>query len=172
LPAFDEAVSREAAAALHHHIRRTPDMQTELVVDERGRTSLARVRSHHYDRYTVEEFADGTLVLTPAITISPLELAALRDPAVMAAAAAAKTGGRSALRRRPAPGNQEDLRFRLSASPARTAAPLPVLWFGGRAPRAPAELSAVRVNLPRPEPGRLPVVMGFSGQGRKSVGAR
>lgn len=85
-------------------------MNGELVVDERGRTSLARVRSHNYDRYTVEEFPDGTLVLTPAITISPLELAALRDPAVMAAVAEAKTGDRSALRRRSAPGDQEDLR--------------------------------------------------------------
>lgn len=84
-------------------------MQGELVVDERGRTSLARVRSHHYDRYTVEEFADGTLVLTPAITISPLELAALRDPAVMAAVREAKTGDRSALRRRPIPDSEEDL---------------------------------------------------------------
>jgi hypothetical protein len=27
----------------------------EVVVDERGRTSLARVRSHHYNRYLVEE---------------------------------------------------------------------------------------------------------------------
>jgi hypothetical protein len=82
-------------------------MPGELVVDERGRTSLARVRSHSYDRYTVEEFSDGTLVLTPAITISPVELAALRDPVVMAAVAEAKTGDRSALRRRPAPRNQE-----------------------------------------------------------------
>lgn len=84
-------------------------MQGELVVDERGRTSLARVRSHHYERYTVEEFPDGTLVLTPAITISPLELAALRDTAVMAAVTEAKTGDRSTLRRRPAPGTEEDL---------------------------------------------------------------
>jgi hypothetical protein len=75
-------------------------MHGELAVDERGRTSLARVRTHNYDRYTVEEFPDGTLVLTPAITISPLELAALRDPAVMAAAAEAKAGDRSALRQR------------------------------------------------------------------------
>jgi hypothetical protein len=84
-------------------------MHGELIVDERGRTSLARVRSHHYDRYTVEEFPDGTLVLTPAVTISALELAALRDPAVMAAVAEAKTGDRAALRRRPAPGSREGL---------------------------------------------------------------
>jgi hypothetical protein len=84
-------------------------MHGELVVDERGRTSLARVRSHDYDRYIVEEFPDGTLVLTPAVTISALELAALRDPAVMAAVTKAKTGDRSTLRRRPAPGSREEL---------------------------------------------------------------
>jgi hypothetical protein len=84
-------------------------MHGELVVDERGRTSLARVRSHSYDRYTVEELPDGTLILTPAITIGPVELAALRDPAVMAAVAEAKTGDRSALRRRPAPASREGL---------------------------------------------------------------
>jgi len=76
----------------------------ELVVDERGRTSLARVRSHDYDRYTVEEFPDGTLVLTPAVTISVVELAALREPAVRAAIFEAKTGDRKTLRRRPRPG--------------------------------------------------------------------
>jgi hypothetical protein len=96
-------------------------MHGELVVDERGRTSLARVRSHHHDRYTVEEFPDGTLVLTPAITISPLELAALRDTAVMAAVAEAKAGNRSALRRRPAPGTQEDLRSLQPAQARRSA---------------------------------------------------
>lgn len=96
-------------------------MHGELVVDERGRTSLARVRSHHHDRYTVEEFPDGTLVLTPAITVSPLELAALRNPVVMAAAAEAKTGDRSALRRRPAPNTQEDLRSPQSAQARRSA---------------------------------------------------
>jgi hypothetical protein len=37
------------------------------------------------------------------------ELAALRDPAVMAAAAEAKTGDRSALRRRPAPGHESEV---------------------------------------------------------------
>jgi len=72
-------------------------------VDERGRTSLARVRSHDYDRYTVEELEDGTLILTPAVTISAVELAALRNPKVMAAVAAAKSGDRSGIRRRPVP---------------------------------------------------------------------
>jgi hypothetical protein len=82
-------------------------MRSELVVDERGRTSLARVRNHAYDRYIVEEFPDGTLVLTPAITLSAVELAALRDPAIRAAVAEAKSGDRSKLRRRPAPKSRE-----------------------------------------------------------------
>jgi hypothetical protein len=82
-------------------------MSGELVVDERGRTSLAKVRSHDYDRYIVEEFPDGTLVLTPAVTISAVELAALRDPAVREAVAEAKTGDRSRLRRRPQPESRE-----------------------------------------------------------------
>ncbi len=72
----------------------------EVIVDERGRTSLARVRSHDYDRYTAEEFPDGTLLLTPVVTISAWELAALRDPKVMAAVAAYKAGDRSELRPR------------------------------------------------------------------------
>lgn len=79
-------------------------MRGELVVDERGRTSLARVRSHAYDRYIVEEFDDGTLVLTPAVTISAVELVALGDPAVREAVAEARTGDRSALRHRPKDG--------------------------------------------------------------------
>ena len=83
-------------------------MSAELIVDERGRTSLARVRSHAHDRYIVEEFPDGTLVLTPAVTISAVELAALRDPAVRAAVTEAKSGDRTKLRRRPAPGSRED----------------------------------------------------------------
>lgn len=72
----------------------------EITVDERGRTSLARVRTHDYDRYTAEEFPDGTLVLTPAVTISAVELAALRDRKVRSAVAAAKAGDRGTLRKR------------------------------------------------------------------------
>lgn len=72
----------------------------EVDVDERGRTSLARVRSHTYDRYIVEELPDGTLILTPAVTISAVELAALRNPDVQAAIAAAKTAHPSEFRPR------------------------------------------------------------------------
>jgi hypothetical protein len=79
-------------------------VQKEITVDERGRTSLARVRSRTYDRYTVKELDDGTLILTP---ISSVEAAVLSDPAVMAAIEAAKTGDKSALRHRPDPFEEE-----------------------------------------------------------------
>lgn len=78
----------------------------ELDVDSRGRTSLAKVRSRPYDRYLVQELDDGTLILTPAVTVSTVELAALSDPAVMASTAAVKAGDRSGLRQRPVPGSQ------------------------------------------------------------------
>lgn len=72
----------------------------EVVVDERGRTSLARIRTHSYDRYFAEELPDGTIVLTPAVTISALELAALRDAKVRDAVDTARSGDRSKLRQR------------------------------------------------------------------------
>lgn len=72
----------------------------EIQLDERGRTSLARVRSHAFERYTVEEYPDGTLVLTPAVTISALELAALRDDTVRHAISEAKKRDRTSLRPR------------------------------------------------------------------------
>jgi hypothetical protein len=49
-----------------------------LDVDERGRTSLAKVTTRRSCRYLVEELPDGTLVLTPAETVPAAELAALR----------------------------------------------------------------------------------------------
>lgn len=45
-------------------------MAHEITIDERGRTSLARVRKQTFDRYTAQEEPDGTLILRPA-TISP-----------------------------------------------------------------------------------------------------
>ncbi len=79
----------------------------EVVVDERGRTSLARIRTRIYARYTAEELPDGTLILTPAITISPVELAALNNPHVRNAIAAAKAGDPGELRRRKRRSRQE-----------------------------------------------------------------
>lgn len=84
-----------------------PAALREIAVDSRGRTSLARVRSRNYERYTAEEFPDGTLVLTPAVTISAVEAAALADPDVQAAIAAARTGDPGTRRRRPRGGNHE-----------------------------------------------------------------
>jgi hypothetical protein len=72
----------------------------EVVVDERGRTSLARIRTHDYDGYSAEELPDGALILTPAITVSPVELAVLNNPELRAAIAAAKASDPGELRRR------------------------------------------------------------------------
>lgn len=59
--------------------------RAEITVDARRRTSLAKVGRQSDDRYLVEEFPDGTLVLTPAVTLSLAEVAALRDPEIRAA---------------------------------------------------------------------------------------
>jgi hypothetical protein len=53
----------------------------EITVDSRGRTSLARVRTKVFGRYLATEHEDGTIVLTPAVTVSPAELAALQAEA-------------------------------------------------------------------------------------------
>lgn len=71
----------------------------EIVVDDRGRTSLARVRTRKYGRYQVEELGDGTLILRPVVSVSPVELAALADPVVRAAVAGAKSGPLVTVRR-------------------------------------------------------------------------
>ena len=72
----------------------------EVTVDERGRVSLARVRTMSHVKYTVEELPDGTMVWTPAVTVSALELAALRDPVVRQAVNAAGSPDRSKVVRR------------------------------------------------------------------------
>jgi hypothetical protein len=49
----------------------------ELVVDERGRASLARVRSRNdITRYEVEEFPGGVLVLIPIVSVRESDLPA------------------------------------------------------------------------------------------------
>jgi hypothetical protein len=48
----------------------------EITVDERGRTSLARVRRQKHERYRAEEYPDGTLVLTPLVTVPVASLKA------------------------------------------------------------------------------------------------
>ena len=49
----------------------------EIVVDERGRTSLARVRTRKFPRYQAQELADGTIILRPLVTV-PVSM--LRHP--------------------------------------------------------------------------------------------
>jgi hypothetical protein len=41
----------------------------EIVVDERGRTSLARVRTRKFTRYQGRELPDGTIILHPLVTV-------------------------------------------------------------------------------------------------------
>jgi hypothetical protein len=53
---------------------------TEVELDGRRRTSLAKVGRKQDRKYLAETKPDGTIILTPAVTISALELAALRDP--------------------------------------------------------------------------------------------
>jgi hypothetical protein len=75
-------------------------MADELIVDSRGRASFAKVRRHHFNRYRVYEDANGVMTLTPLITISSVEAAALADPVVREAVAAANAGDRSQVRPR------------------------------------------------------------------------
>jgi hypothetical protein len=51
----------------------------EIVVDDRGRTSLAKVRTRQFTRYLADEHEDGTIVLTPAVTVTPDQLERLRE---------------------------------------------------------------------------------------------
>jgi hypothetical protein len=46
----------------------------EIIVDSRGRTSLARVCDKLYGRYLVETFPDGKIVLTPAVIVAVRDL--------------------------------------------------------------------------------------------------
>lgn len=57
----------------------------EIVLDGRRRTSLAKVGVNEDTRYIAETFDDGSILLTPAVTIDKVELAALKDPQIRAA---------------------------------------------------------------------------------------
>ena len=48
-------------------------------VDKRGRVNLARARNRDYSQYMAEEMPDGTLVLTPCVTISVSELSSIKQ---------------------------------------------------------------------------------------------
>jgi hypothetical protein len=51
-------------------------MANEITVDGRGRTSFAKVRTRKFDRYSAVEHEDGTLVLTPLVTVPVTDLPA------------------------------------------------------------------------------------------------
>ena len=69
----------------------------EIVLDGRRRTSLAKVGAKGDTRYIAETFDDGTVVLTPAVTIERWELAALSNPEIRAALDSALTATRDQL---------------------------------------------------------------------------
>jgi hypothetical protein len=74
----------------------------EVVLDDRRRTSFARVGRKDHSRYLVEEYPDGTIILKPSVTITQAELDLLRNPAFMEGVR--QTFDPSAQRRRrPAP---------------------------------------------------------------------
>ena len=72
----------------------------EIVLDDRRRTSFAKIGRKDHRRYLVKELDDGTLVLTPAFTISAPELAVLRDAALTAGLKASQDLGPEELRSR------------------------------------------------------------------------
>ena len=55
----------------------------KLALDQRRRTSLAKYGRKEDQEYLVDEHPDGTLVLTPAVTVTATELAVLRDPELL-----------------------------------------------------------------------------------------
>lgn len=72
----------------------------EVVLDQRRRTSLAKVGRRDDTKYLAEEYEDGTIVLVPATTVSKIELAALGDPELADLLRSAKDVDPSTLRRR------------------------------------------------------------------------
>ena len=52
----------------------------KLSLDQRRRTNLAKFGRKEDLEYLVDEQPDGTLILTPAVTISATELAVLQNP--------------------------------------------------------------------------------------------
>ena len=63
----------------------TRRLREEIVLDGRRRTSLAKVGAKGDTRYLAETFDDGSILLTPAVTIEKWELAALNNPKIRAA---------------------------------------------------------------------------------------
>jgi hypothetical protein len=72
----------------------------EIVLDARRRTSLAKIGRKEDSRYLVQEYADGTLVWIPAVTISAVELAALKNPELRDSFDRTRTLDPATLRRR------------------------------------------------------------------------
>jgi len=63
----------------------TQPRREEILLDGRRRTSLAKVGAKADTRYLADTLDDGTVVLTPAVTIEKWELAVLSNPEIRAA---------------------------------------------------------------------------------------
>lgn len=74
--------------------------QSEVALDGRRRTSLAKVGRKQDHRYVAETFEDGTIVLSPAITVTRVELAALGDAEIRTVLQQARQASRKDLRSR------------------------------------------------------------------------
>lgn len=55
-----------------------------IELDDRRRVSLGRIGKPEHNRYLVEEQADGTLVLIPAVVLTETEYLLLRSPELVA----------------------------------------------------------------------------------------
>lgn len=73
---------------------------SEITLDGRRRTSLAKVGRRSDTKYLAETLPDGTVILTPAVTIPAVELAALQDSELRARLEAARNIDPSMLRSR------------------------------------------------------------------------
>lgn len=75
-------------------------MSTSITLDPRRRISFAKIGRKEHTQYLVTEYPDGTVVLTPAVTIPESELRALADPDIRAALERARTPSKVEARKR------------------------------------------------------------------------
>lgn len=80
-----------------------PPAARRVTLDERRRTSLAKVGRKEHNEYLVEEQEGGVLVFTPAVTVSAIEAAVLRDPELRDSIVRAANTPRSEYRTRTRP---------------------------------------------------------------------
>ena len=68
-------------------------MRSEVIVNKGGWISMRLGRENAGTRFMTERLADGTIILRPAVLVTPAEARALENPAAQRAAAGHETGG-------------------------------------------------------------------------------